>query len=807
MIRGALLLLLLLLLAVQAIDFWRFDLGGFAADAERVVERARAMAERARPEYQDYVLATLPENPKTGPFLRLDLALDRARVLKAPATVPAEGGSSLLALEFDGTDQFTFTPEDGATATVVEDGMLRVTASDGGYYQLDGLSLPRDDIGQILIRMRSRGGHFLRLGWQGEGTDRRSQQLWRHKLDLQFRDTQDFHTYVIDARNVLKRGLAPGERLRRLLLQPSDQPGAVVEIDWIRFVGKAARYAHAVRGTQSESLNEDTRPVLFMWPEQTLAWSVTIPAQAPRFDAAVAVLRPDRPLHLALRFRPEQGAPAELWQQQLAESERFQEIRVDLTAFAGQKGQLELAVAGPPDNVALWASPMVSSTPREPFRIIFILEDAARAASLSLYGADRPTTPFKERLAERAVVFERAFAQATKTRPSVASFMTGLYPSASGLWHFSDVLSDRQLTLAEILRAQGYVTGAFVQNGNAGPFAGLHQGFDSMSTGPEIQGRAEKVTTDPQILAWLERNRDRNSFLYLHILDPHAPYDPPEDLRAPETGTAVARHPVYEPDWVDAPTIEGRRARYEAEIRHNDRVLAQFFALLEERGLLTNTLIVLTADHGEFLGERGLLGNRLWDHRPPGYARVTRVPLLLLWPERWPQGRRIAEPVGLVDLVPTLLAAAGVDQSDLLLHGDSLLPLIEGRDLAFWRRRVVVSEEPTVMRRGDPCASCGSLFRGELQLLGSPAIFKRSWTFGFDDSFGLLFTHMRDAIRDVAFWTSLAGLYPRWLHHRTFAALHAADTEIWRKITGGEAGGGVIDPETLERLRGLGYVN
>ncbi len=807
MIRRALALLLLLFLAVQAVDFWRFDLGGLAADAGRVVERARAMAERARPEYQDYALATLPENPKTGPFLRFDLALDRAEVPQAPEAVPTEDVSTLLALEFDGADRPAFEPRDGAAPASVADGLLRVTATDGGYYVLDGLAIPRDDVGQILIRMRASGGSFLRLGWQGEGTDRRSLQLWRHKIDLQFRDTDGFHTYVIDARNVLKRGLEPGERIRRLLLQPSDRPGAVVEIDWIRFVGRAARYAHAVRGSQSESLEEDTRPVLFMWPDQRLVWPVTVPEQAPRFDAAVAVLRPERPVRFALRFLPEEGEPEVLWQQEVVESERWQEIRVDLAALAGRAGRIELSVQGPPDNVALWASPMLSSAPREPFRIVFILEDAERAASLSLYGHDRPTTPFKERLAERAVVFERAFAQATKTRPSVASFMTGLYPSASGLWHFSDVLSDRQLTLAEILRAQGFVTGAFVQNGNAGPFAGLHQGFDSMRTGPEVRGRAEKVTTDPQVFDWLERNRDRNAFLYLHILDPHAAYDPPEDLRQPETGTAVTRNPVYDPEWVDTPTIEGRRQRYEAEIRHNDRVLERFFTMLEERGLAEDTLVVLTSDHGEFLGERGLLGNRMWDHHPPGYPLVTRVPLVLVWPERWPESRRIAEPVGLVDLAPTLLDLAGVDRSELLLHGDSLVPLVEGRDPDFWRRRVVVSEEPTAMRRADPCASCGSLFRGDLQLLGSPYVFKRSWTFGFDDAFGLLFTHVRDAGGGGWSWTSLLGLYQRWLHHRTLAALHAADMELWRKVTGGAGGAEAIDPETLERLRGLGYVN
>lgn len=804
MIRRVSVLLLLLVLVWQVVDWWRFDLGGLAADASQVVERARAMAGRARPEYQDLVLATLPENPKNGLFLRFDLALDRAEVLEAPATLPADEVTTLLNLEFDGPAAPAFVPEGGIAPPVVADGMLRVTATDEGYLRLDGLAIPRDDVGQILIRMRSSGGDHLRLGWQGEQAD---PQLWRHRLDLRFRDMQQFHTYVVDARTVLKRGLAPGERIRRLLLQPSDVPGAVVEIDWIRFVGRTARYAHGLRGHQSESLAEDTRPVLFMWPNQRLAWPVTVPSGSPRFDAAVAVLRPDRPVRFVLRFLPEAGEPELLWQQEVADSERWQDVRIDLASLAGRQGRLELAALGPPDNVALWASPILSSAPREPLRIIFLLEDAERAASLSLYGHDRPTTPFRERLAERAVVFEQAFAQATKTRPSVASFMTGLYPSASGLWHFSDVLSDRQLTLAEILRAQGYITGAFVQNGNAGPYAGLHQGFDTMRTGPEVQGRIEKVTTDAQVLEWLERHRDRNLFLYLHILDPHAPYDPPADLRAEETGTPVASNPVYDPAWVGSPTIEGRRQRYEAEIRHNDRVLERFFTLLEERGLATNTLVVMTADHGEFLGERGLLGNRLWDHHPPGYPLVIRVPLVLVGLPGFPQGKRIIEPVGLVDLAPTLLELAGVDRSDLLLHGDSLLPLIEGRDLEVWRRRVVVSEEPTAMQRADPCASCGSLIRGELQLLGSPHAFKRSWVEGWEDVFGLLFTHFRQPAGESVYWSSFLDLYPRWLHHRTLAALHAANLELWQKVTGGAGGAETIDPATLERLRGLGYVN
>ncbi|GBD44962.1 Arylsulfatase [bacterium HR40] len=805
MIRRFLLLLFALFLLLQLIDGWRFDLLGFADDANRVVERARSLAARARPEYPEHALATLPENPFNGPFLRFDLALAEAEVERAPERAPGDEVSTLFALEFEGGDEPAWIPE-GMAPPQRADGVMRMTASPGGYLVLDGLDLPRDEIGQLWIRMRTTAGTHFRLGWQGEGSDRRSRSLWRDRIDLPFRGTGEFHTYVIDARNVLKRGLAPGEHIRRLLVQPADVPGAVVEIDWIRILGPTARYVHALRGSQSESLAEDTRPVLFMWPDQSLAWEVTIPQQAPRFDAAVAVLRPDHPVGFALRFRPEGGEPVELWRQEVGESARWQEIRIDLAAFAGQKGRLLLEVSGPPENVALWASPLLSSAPRRPLRIVMVVEDAERAASLSLYGHDRPTTPFKERLAAQAVVFAHAFSQATKTRPSIASLMTGLYPSATGLWHFSDVLAERHLTLAEILRAQGYVTGAFVQNGNAGPYAGLHQGFDSMRTGPAVQGRIEKVTIDAQVFDWLERHRDRNLFLYLHVLDPHAPYDPPEDLRQAEEGTAVGRDPVLDPEWVERPTIEGRRQRYEAEIRHNDRILERFFAMLEERGLAHDTLFVLTADHGEFLGERGLLGNRLWDHRPPGYGWVTRVPLMLVWPAGLPQAKRIDEPVGLVDLVPTLLEAAGVERSGLLLHGDSLWPLMRGEDLGFWQRRVVVSEEPTAMRRSDPCASCGSLVRGGLQLLGSPWIFKRDWLFGFDDGFGLLFTHLRAAGEDGIHGTSLVGLFPRWLHRRTLAALHEANIRLWRQVTGGEAGGTVIEPTTLEQLRGLGYV-
>ena len=116
---------------------------------------------------------------------------------------------------------------------------------------------------------------------------------------------------------------------------------------------------------------------------------------------------------------------------------------------------------------------------RSPFRVVILLEDAERADHLSVYGYDKPTSPFKEELLrDHGAVFLRARSQDTKTRPSVPSMMTSLLPSVTGVWGFADMLRPEFLTLAEVLRQQGFATASFTQNSNAGPAAGLHQGFD-----------------------------------------------------------------------------------------------------------------------------------------------------------------------------------------------------------------------------------------------------------------------------------------------------------------------------------------
>ena len=131
---------------------------------------------------------------------------------------------------------------------------------------------------------------------------------------------------------------------------------------------------------------------------------------------------------------------------------------------------------------------------------------------------------------ERGIQFDWAVSQATKTRPSVPPDDVAV-SDGDGRLAFSDMLSERYLTLAEILRAQGFATASFIQNGNAGPYAGLHQGF-SESYDEQVMGKATEEIYGERVFSWLERHRDRNFFLYLHAIDPHGPYDPPPPFDA-----------------------------------------------------------------------------------------------------------------------------------------------------------------------------------------------------------------------------------------------------------------------------------
>jgi hypothetical protein len=395
--------------------------------------------------------------------------------------------------------------------------------------------------------------------------------------------------------------------------------------------------------------------------------------------------------------------------------------------------------------------------------------------------------------------------------------MTSLYPSATGVWHDFDFLHSDYLTLAEILRSQGFATASFIQNVNAGFSVGLHQGFGTLFDLETVGIRAEQLYDSPELRQWIESNSKRNIFLYLHLLDPHGPYGPlypPEefiqhvdDLLSADVDT-LEKNPLYDPAWLRIPSIQSRNAFYDEEVRYNDSQFPDLIKLLKDHGMWENTVMVMMADHGEYLGEHDL-----WGHWAPGYRQVIHVPLVFLSSKQLFPNRRVERSVQLLDLMPTLLELAGIPRDGLLIAGNSLVPQLKGEEVSSTGERLAVSEEVRFRKRDDGVA-CGSVFWKDHHILTSdaiddplygknPGLFHRiagtevptrvfSQTRNFDE----------DAV-DIAYGLDL------WLQHRMarfFRQFKQKNMVIWNDVTKATAVEAEIDPETVDQLRTLGYI-
>jgi arylsulfatase A-like enzyme len=351
-------------------------------------------------------------------------------------------------------------------------------------------------------------------------------------------------------------------------------------------------------------------------------------------------------------------------------------VDVDLSEYAGRKVELLLQLDGPAGPTALWGSPAVYGqggkpatvrTPRTTGKpnIVLIGLDTLRADSVGAWsGRDPSLTPEIDRLAGESDVWLEAFSAFNVTNPSFASILTGLYGKNHGVYDLQTPLPPGHTTLAERLAGAGYDTLALLSAHHLGDRnSGLGQGFREVRLAPE-QFAAE-LPVD-QSIDWIGRRAggERPFFLWLHLFDPHTPHTPPQPFAlgfrpAGPEGLAPARTwiPFRQPGaraFVE-PVLGGNRDLYDGEVAYLDRQVGRLMGFLASRGLLENTVVALVADHGESLGEHGILFRHLGLHDV-----TTHVPLLIRWPGREREGRRIEGLVQTIDLFPTLLAAAGL---------------------------------------------------------------------------------------------------------------------------------------------------
>ncbi len=321
--------------------------------------------------------------------------------------------------------------------------------------------------------------------------------------------------------------------------------------------------------------------------------------------------------------------------------------------------------------------------------VVIVVLDTLRWDYLGCYGSDRGLTPDLDTLAEESIRFERAYATSAWTRSSIASLLTARYPTACGTLGRADLLSETEVTLAEILGRQGFATHGLSTNVNAGAEFGFSQGFDSFTVPPGRDSYPDGFQMVPAeavthaALEWLDgRDAERPFLLFLHYTDPHDPYLPHEEWNDPRFSPGRfdgSRPSLQELDSTppeELTALDRNRIvdLYSGEVAYCDRWIGALLDGLATRGLgRDETLMVVTADHGEGLWSHGWRG-----HGADLFEEMIRVPLLVRLPGET-GGQSIETPVSLIDLSPTVLAHLGLPQPDSF-QGHSWLPLLRGED-------------------------------------------------------------------------------------------------------------------------------
>ncbi len=370
-------------------------------------------------------------------------------------------------------------------------------------------------------------------------------------------------------------------------------------------------------------------------------------------------------------------------------------LRHTLDLPRAKKVRLSLVTEGNAGNMAFWYNPVLFQKGRSSANVILISVDTLRADHLGCYGYGRETSPNIDSLADDSVSFSNVYASSPWTLPSHVSMLTSLHGVHHQVYQDDEKMDPAILTLADLLRQNHFFCTAFTGGGFVSSVYGFSKGFDMYQEGEGGVHRQDAAEYLSRIVTeWLDaHSKDKNFFLFAHTYQPHDPYACPEpfkDMFLAEDakwrhinlmGHLGGRTGLFKP----LPEEERQNIvdLYDGEVRYTDEVLiGPLIRKLKQLELYDRCLIIFTSDHGEEFYD-----HKSWGHGHQLYDESLKVPLLVKFPGSRYRGNKVPHIVSLVDIVPTILEELRIDISDLSLDGESLLPVIEGKekeDRSFW---------------------------------------------------------------------------------------------------------------------------
>ncbi len=470
-----------------------------------------------------------------------------------------------------------------------------------------------------------------------------------------------------------------------LMGKPSQ--GARAQLDWLWLSDTAgAEPVAPIARVMPIQIGKRTRRALPAPTARSYHYYVEVPADS----SLVFDYGSDAAVSFKVSLQADGAEPVQLFSE-TAKAGDWTEGVVDLSAHAGKVVRLSLTTEGEPTRAG-WGEPdiMLNKPPAalpptgdKPRNVIVVLIDTARADAFKPFNPDTKVhAPAYNAFADDAVVFQRAYNNENWTKPSVTTTLTGLYPVSHDTKRDPSVLPDEVELISERLKKEGFATAAFIANGFISDKFGFLQGWDSFVNYIREGKPSDAEYVFGDALAWLDEHQNEQFFLYIQTIDPHVVYRVDRsyskryyegDYKGWLPSAITAAHQVdiskgKKPGTPD--DIAWLSAQYYGEISYHDEHFGLFIEELRKRGLLDNSLVVVTNDHGEELYEHGRLG-----HGHSLYEELLRAPLVMRFPAVLGPPRVVTEIVENVDVTPTILDVLGLSPlADA--DGASLLPLV-----------------------------------------------------------------------------------------------------------------------------------